>query len=73
MVGRPVGAALERPDVTEGATVDAAHVRVERPGEGHALDPVEGDLARLLAVLDPHPRMIEHMFAPTGTSVYFGN
>ena len=49
---RPVGAQLERADVAERAAVRATHVRVERPGERHALDPVERDLARLLAVLD---------------------
>ena len=41
VVGRPVGALLERADVTERAAVDAAHVRVERPVERHALDAVQ--------------------------------
>ena len=62
VVGRPVGPLLERPDVTERAAVHAAHVRVQRPVERHALDAVQRDLARLLAVLDPHPGCIEHMF-----------
>ena len=35
-VGRPVGPQLEGPHVTERAAVDAAHVRVQRPGERHA-------------------------------------
>ena len=56
VVGWPVGAPLEGADVTERAAVDAAHVRVQRPVERHALDAVERDLARLLAVLDAHPR-----------------
>ena len=37
VVGRPVGAPLEGADVTERAAVGAAHVRVERPVERHAL------------------------------------
>ena len=55
-VGGPVGAQLERPHVTEGAAVHAAHVRVERPPERHPLDAVQRNLARLLAVLDSHSR-----------------
>ena len=54
VVRRPVRALLERPDVTERAAVDAAHVRVQRPLEAHALHRVEGALAGLFAILDPH-------------------
>ena len=63
LAGGPVGPLLERPDVTERAAVDAAHVRIERPGERHALDAVERGLARLLAIFRPHAGRIEHMFA----------
>ena len=56
VVGGPVGAQLERADVTERAAVDAARVRVERPRERHPLDAVQRAPARLLAVLDPHRR-----------------
>jgi hypothetical protein len=38
--------------------MDAAHVGIQRPLERHALDAVHRDLARLLAVLDAHLRMI---------------
>ncbi len=62
LAGRTVGPLLERPDVTERAAVDAAHVRVERPGERHPSDAVESGLARLLAVFHPHAGRIEHMF-----------
>ncbi len=55
-VGRPVGAQLERPDVTERAAMDAAHVRVERPVEGHPGDPVQRRLARLDPILGAHRR-----------------
>ena len=51
VVGGPVGALLEGADVTERAAVDAAGVRVQRPGERHPLDAVERGAARLLAVL----------------------
>src|SRR5262249_37618962 len=51
---RAVGPPLEGADVTERAAVRAAHVRVERPLERHALDAVQRRLAGLLAVLDPH-------------------
>ena len=63
--GRPTAGrrAARSADVTEGAAVDTAHVRVERPVERHALDAVERQLAGLLAVLDPHARSIEHTFA----------
>ena len=64
VVGGPVGAPLERADVAERAPVHAAHVRVQRPLERHALDAVERGPAGLLAILDPHHmRSIEHMFA----------
>ena len=55
VVGGAVGALLEPAHVTERATVDAAHVRIQRPLEGHALDVVERHLAGLLAVGDAHP------------------
>src|SRR5262249_31177782 len=42
----------------------AAHVRVERPAEVHALHAVQRGPAGLFAILDPHPGMIEHTFAP---------
>src|SRR5262245_11741777 len=45
---------LEVPDVAERAPVHAAHVRVEGPLEAHALHRVEGGLAWLFAILDPH-------------------
>src|SRR6202040_1867520 len=45
---------LECPYVAERAAVDAAHVRVQGPLEAHALDRVEGALAGLFAILDPH-------------------
>ena len=67
LVRRAVGAQLEGADVTERAAVRAAHVRVERPAERHALHAVERDLARLLAVLRPHRRSIEHMFVRVGS------
>jgi hypothetical protein len=71
LVERPVGAVLEGADVAERAAVDAAHVRVQRPPERHALDAVERRLARLLPVLDPHlaahhrthVRVAAHVFA----------
>jgi hypothetical protein len=66
----PVGALLERPHVTEGAPVDAAHVGVERPAEGHASDMVQRGLARLFPIRDAHPAMIEHMFAPSSARLY---
>ena len=56
LVRRPVGPQLEGPHVTERAAVHTAHVRVQGPVEGHALDVIEGDLAWLLAVLRPHVR-----------------
>src|SRR4029450_7764505 len=60
LVRGPVGASLERPDVAERALVRAAHVRVQRPCERHAANPVERAPARLLAVLHalhgPHHR-----------------
>src|SRR5579862_938253 len=64
VVPRPVGACLERTDVTERALVDTAHVRVERPGEGHPAYAVESVSARLLAVVDAHSHAdsSEHMF-----------
>ena len=65
VVGRPVGPQLERADVTERAAVDAAGVRVQRPGERHPLDAVQGAPALLLAVLGPHRPSIEHMFVST--------
>ena len=52
----PVGAPLERSDVTERAAVDAAHVRVERPPERHALHSIQRGAAGLFAILDSHPR-----------------
>src|SRR6185437_562900 len=64
VVGRPVGSKLERSHVTERAPVGAAHVRVQRPAEPHALHPVQRAAARLFAILDLHPAMIEHTFAP---------
>ena len=70
VVRRAVGATLECAHVTEGALVDAAHVRVERPVEGHAFDMVQRDLARLFPILDPHPPMIEHMFDPSRARLY---
>ena len=45
--------------------MNAAHVRVQRPLEGHALDRVEGRLAGLFAILDAHRRsrkIIEQTF-----------
>src|SRR4029453_6601451 len=54
IVGLPVGAEREGADVAEGAPVDAAHVRVQRPVEGHALDAVQSAAAGLLSVLRPH-------------------
>src|SRR5262249_5373201 len=65
LVRRPVGPTLERADVTEGAAVRATHVGVQRPLEHHPPHAVEGAPARLLAVLDPHGRSVEHTFAPT--------
>src|SRR5437870_2739783 len=53
IVEGPVRAMLEMSDVTEGAPMDAAHVRVERPLEAHPLDRVQGALAGLFAILDP--------------------
>ena len=52
----PVGAPLEGAHVTERAAVDAAHVRVEGPGEPHALHPVQRRAARLFAILNRHSR-----------------
>ena len=49
-----IGPLLEGADVTERAAVDAAGVRVQRPGEWHSLDAVQRRAARLLAVLDGH-------------------
>ena len=46
VVGRAVGALLERPHVTERAAVHAAHVRVERPGERHPLHAVQSATCR---------------------------
>ena len=54
VVRGPVGAPLEGADVTEGAAVDAAHVRVERPVEHHSPDAVQCAAARLFAVLGSH-------------------
>ena len=54
VVRRSVRPLLEGADVTEGAAVHAAHVRVQRPLEAHALHRVEGALAGLFAILDPH-------------------
>ena len=54
VVGRPVGAMLEVPHVAERAPVHAAHVRIERPLEAHALDRIQGALAGLFAILDAH-------------------
>src|SRR4029079_7611762 len=60
VVEGPVGAQLERADVTERAAVRAAHVGVQRPGEPHALHAVERAPARLLAVLDPRLQAGKH-------------
>ena len=57
VVGGPVGGARSA-DVAEGAAVGAAHVRVQRPLERHALNPVERRPAGLLAVFDRHGRTI---------------
>ena len=54
VVGGAIGPLLEGADVTERAAVDAAGVRVQRPGERHPLDAVQRGAARLLAVLDGH-------------------
>src|SRR5262249_24888775 len=54
VVGGAVGAALEAADVTEGAAMGTARVRVQRPRERHALDPVQSGAAGLFAVLDAH-------------------
>ena len=54
VVRRSVRPLLERPDVTEGAAVHATHVGVQRPLEAHALHRIEGALAGLFAILDPH-------------------
>ena len=62
VAGRPVGSPFERPHVAERAAVHAAHVRVERPGERHALHGVERRLARLFPVLHSHRFRIERMF-----------
>ena len=65
VVPRPVGSRLEGADVTERAAVCAAHVRVERPGERHPADAVEGAAAGLLPVLGSHlSEDSEHMFVP---------
>src|SRR5262249_21381646 len=53
-VRRPVRPPFECADVTERAAMDAAHVRVQRPLEPHALHPVERRAARLFAILDGH-------------------
>ena len=58
VVGGAVGTLLEPAHVAERAPVHAAHVGVERPLEGHALDAVERHLAGLLAVRDAHPMII---------------
>ena len=54
--GGPVGAALERSDVTERAAVDTAHVGVERPLERHPRDAVQRRAARLDPVRGSHLR-----------------
>src|SRR5262249_12492948 len=61
VVGGPVSARFESPHVTERAAVGAAHVRVERPGEGHPAHAVERVAAGLLAVLGAHPRRIANI------------
>ena len=67
VVGRAVGPLLEVADVTKGATMGAAHVRVERPLERHPADGVQSRPARLEPVLGAHPPRIEHMFvSPQG-------
>ena len=53
-----VGALLEVPHVAERAAVDAAHVRVQRPLEGHALDAVQRAAAGLFPVLRAHASII---------------
>jgi hypothetical protein len=76
IVPRPVGARLERTDVTERAAVRAAHVRVEREGERHAADAVERVTARLLAVLGSHRWRIANVRScsrpPPVASLYSG-
>src|SRR5207302_10665048 len=64
LVRRPVGPRLERADVAERAPVGTAHVRVERPGERHAADSVEGAAARFLAVLGAHRGRIANVCSP---------
>src|SRR3984893_7185293 len=63
VVGGPVSSPLEGPHVAEGAAVDAAHVRVQRPRERHPTYPVERRAARLFAVGHAHRCTIEHVFA----------
>ena len=54
VVGGPVGSLLEVADVAEGAAMDAAHVRVQRPLERHAANGVQGGPARFEPVLGAH-------------------
>ena len=49
-----IGAALEAPDVAEGAAVRAAHVGIERPLERHVADTVERRATRLLPIRNAH-------------------
>ena len=68
VVGGAVGPLFERPDVTEGAAVHAAHIRVQRPVERHSLHPVQRGPARLFAVLRPpraQHRTYVRVVAPT--------
>ncbi len=62
VVRGPVGARLERADVTEGAPMHAPGVRVQRPGERHPPDPVQGAAAGLLEIGRAHRCRIEHLF-----------
>ncbi len=76
VVGRAVGAQLEGADVAERAAVDAPHVRVQRPVEGHAADAVQSRSAGLFPVLGTHGPSIERLFArpdrPPGRRLYSG-
>jgi hypothetical protein len=45
--------------------MNAAHIGIQRPAEGHPFHPIQRAPARLFAILDAHPHMIEHMFVPT--------
>ncbi len=65
VVRGPFGTLLESTDVTEGAAVHAAHVRIQGPLEPHPLHTVQRAPARLFSVLGPHQDIIEHTFVST--------